>query len=72
MALSVVTVTAHERAEWARMAQDAYRTDRNFWGHRYSMASACLNVCRIDVYNTLQHHYRQWLVFGWNGVENPQ
>lgn len=72
MTLSLMYPTDHERAEWSRMASDAYRTDRNWWGHRYSMASACLKTCRIDVFDTLQIHYRRWLIGGWEAVEHPE
>lgn len=78
--MTTIRVTAHEANEWARLAQDAYNTDRNDFGHRFSMAAACyspsldgtLKTMRSDVYDTLQTIYRRWLVFGWSEVENPR
>lgn len=72
MSTDTITVTQHERDEWSRMAQDAYRTGRNFFGHRYSVAAATAKVLDISVYDALQINYRRWLVFGWRGVENPE
>lgn len=70
MSLCIMHPTEHERAEWSRMASDAYKTGRNFWGHRYSVA-ATWNAVRIGVFDTLQHHYRLWLIGGWDAIENP-
>ena len=63
----MLTVTAHEASEWARMAQDAYRNGHNFYGHRYSAAAATLAGKQVntEVYDTLQRHYRTWLIWGW-------
>lgn len=60
-----ITVTAHCASEWSRMARAAYAADRNDVGHRYSMASACLqgSVLPARVYDALQSPYRAWLVF---------
>jgi hypothetical protein len=67
------TPTAHEKAEWSRMAQDAYASDRNFYGHRYSGAAALRHddTLPLTVFDTLQRVYRLWLVGGWANVEHP-
>lgn len=69
----LITPTAHERAEWSRLAQDAYRTGRNFYGHRYSplrrQGALPLPTC---AYDALMRAYRAWLVFGWTEVETPR
>jgi hypothetical protein len=72
--MQTYTPTEHDKAEWSRMAQDAYKTGRNFFGHRYSMAATLRRneAMRLDVFDTLQHVYRQWLVFGWSEVESPR
>jgi hypothetical protein len=70
MTLCIMTPTLRERLEWSRMAQDAYRAGRNFYGHRYSVAATWSSV-RIDVFDTLQHTYRRWLIGGWLEVEQP-
>ena len=58
--------TEHDKKEWARMAQAAYKVGENFTGHRYSAYAAWPSnqEMRIDVYNTLMRNYRRWLVFG--------
>ncbi len=67
-----ITPTQHECLEWARMAQDAYRTGRNFYGHRYSgMAAKNQTPMDIKVFDTLQRDYGTWLVVCWKGIENP-
>lgn len=57
--------TQHEKSEWARMAKAAYKTGHNFTGHRYSAKAALPNGAAIDLaaFDTLQMHYRAWLVF---------
>ena len=74
MTLPIITPTEHDKAEWSRMAQDAYRTNRNFYGHRYSVAATLPKgePMRADVFDTLQNTDRTWLVFGWSEVENPR
>jgi len=61
----------HEKLEWSRMAQSAYNSDRNDWGHRYSAYSYIRDASTIPltVFDTLQLHYRQWLIGGWTAVE---
>lgn len=65
MTSQMIHPTQHERLEWAYMAQDAYRMGRNFYGHRYSVASACGDTLQLAAYDTLQMHYRTWLLTGW-------
>jgi hypothetical protein len=59
-----ITPTYHDKMEWSRMAQDAYKRGNNFVGHRYSAFSSLSNnaVLRIDIYDTLQLNYREWLI----------
>jgi hypothetical protein len=66
--MTTMTPNAHERAEWARMAQDAYKHGHTFYGHRYSAQAALGGPRPVDVYDTLQRVYRQWLVFGWSAI----
>lgn len=60
-----ITPNDHEKAEWARMAQAAYRTGRNAIGHRYSAAAALRHNEPLPLprFDTLQSGYRAWLVF---------
>lgn len=62
----MIYVTDNDAREWSRMAQAAYRADRNEVGHRYSMGSACLHKCEIParLFYAYQGPYRAWLVFG--------
>ena len=72
--MTTLIVTEHDKREWSRMAQDAYNTGRNEFGHRFSMAAASTPIngrMRVDVYDTLQTQYRRWLNWGWSEVENP-
>ena len=67
---TTITPTDHDRAEWHRLAADAYRLGRNFYGHRFSVASAAYTgPMRTDVFDTLQTIYRRWLMWGWAGVD---
>lgn len=67
-----MTPNAHERAEWARLAQDAYRTGRNDFGHRFSARAAVGGYMPLEVFDTLQTIYRRWLIGGWAEVEAPR
>ena len=68
----VCHVTDHDASEWQRMAADAYRTGRNFFGHRYSVAAAIYRGKDVTpaIYDGLQTNYRIWLNWGWSGIEN--
>lgn len=67
----IIIVTQHVKNEWARMAQDAYATGRNFYGHRYSAKAALPEGTMLDVgvFDTLQRTYRQWLIGGWKEID---
>jgi hypothetical protein len=67
-------VTEHQAREWSRMAQDAYSSDRNEFGHRFSMAAAVYwgKPCQLAIYDTLMTQYRRWLIGGWSEVESPR
>ena len=69
-----ITVTEHIASEWSRMAQDAYNTGHNDFGHRFSMAAACYwgKPMDVRVYDTLMVIYRRWLIGGWSEVEQPR
>lgn len=71
--MTTLILNQHEASEWSRMAQDAYHTGRNEFGHRFSVASAIYEgkPIRVDVYDTLMTQYRRWLIGGWSEVENP-
>ena len=62
----MITVTEHQKTEWSRMAQDAYRNNRNDIGHRFSGAAALPRnaAIRVDLYDDLMHTYRAWLIDG--------
>lgn len=66
-----ITPTEHAKAEWSRIAKDAYNTGRNAYGHRYSGAAAipCDGQMSLDAHDELQRVYRRWLIGGWGAVE---
>ena len=66
-------ILEHEKSEWSRLAADAYKTGRNWFGHRYSALAALPSDTTLpsDVYDSVMVTYRRWLVFGWSEVENP-
>lgn len=67
-----ITVCRHNKIEWARMAQVAYRENRNTIGHVMSAAASMRDgaVLSCRDYDRIQDAYRAWLVFGtwpeWN------
>lgn len=66
---SLVTPTEHEKAEWSRLAVDAYRLGLNDVGHRFS-GSAALGrnePITVQAFNALQDEYREWLIAGFPG-----
>lgn len=67
----MITVTQHVKNEWTRMANDAYATGRNFYGHRYSAKSALPagTMLEVGVFDTLQRVYRSWLIDGWKHID---
>lgn len=66
-----ITPTDHDRAEWSRLAQDAYRSERNPMGHKFSAAAAWRAgvPMPIGIYDDLQGIYRAWLIGGWLAVD---
>ena len=62
-----ITPTAHDKTEWSRLAQAAYREGRNSIGHRFSAAASLPHDAPMTVaqFDALQGQYRHWLVFGW-------
>ena len=65
----MITITQHERNEWSRLAQDAYRTGHNAYGHRFSAAAACWpERVSCAAYDRHQAIYRAWLLTGWRDV----
>lgn len=62
----MITVTDHERLEWARAAQAMYAAGRNRWGHWLSAAAALPWAfgMPVDRYDELQRVYREWLIDG--------
>jgi hypothetical protein len=68
LAVQTITPTEHEKAEWSRMAKDAYRTGHNAVGHRFSMAATLCKgeQCRLSWFDSLQNDYLHWLVDGWD------
>lgn len=62
-----ITPNTHEKSEWSRMAQAAYRNALNSIGHTYSTAASLPNAGRIPVeyFDKLQSGYRGWLLSGY-------
>lgn len=60
---AMLTPTAHEKAEWSRMARAAYAADRNDIGRRYSVAGSLPMSGQMTVgyFDRLQRGYRGWL-----------
>jgi hypothetical protein len=58
--------TAHEKREWSRMAQSAYRNALTNVGHVYSAAAALSDGAAIHIerFDKLQADYRRWLMWG--------
>ena len=64
--MQMMTPTEHEKAEWSRMAQDAYAAGCNAVGHRYSTTAACTLIggqIPLATFDALQAAYRSWLCF---------
>ncbi len=61
-----ITPTGHEKAEWARLAQDAYSRGLNHIGHKFSAAASLPRACQIDIptFDAMQKVYRAWLIDG--------
>jgi hypothetical protein len=61
-----VTPTQHEKNEWSRLAQAAYRSQVNEIGHTYSVAASLPHDGELTVerFDQLQANYRQWLIDG--------
>jgi hypothetical protein len=62
----------HEKAEWARLAKDAYRHGDLVLGHRFSAKASMPAGAELSLseYDCLQSIYRHWLVFGmWEGAK---
>lgn len=59
-----MTPTHHEKMEWARLAQNAYRCDQNDVGHRFSGAASIVTGSQITCaqFDALQADYRLWLI----------
>jgi hypothetical protein len=62
----MMTVSEHEKAEWARLAQAAYAANRNDLGHQYSVAASLQKGGSISIsrFDWLQRGYRGWLIGG--------
>lgn len=61
----LMTITAHNKAEWMRMAQDAYNLHLTHTGNRYNAAASMIgDTIPIAVFDQLQDGYRRWLIQG--------
>ena len=62
--------TEHEKAEWSRLAQDAYANDRNDLGAKFSVSASYLKgeSMTLAKFDELQRIYRQWLIGGLSSV----
>lgn len=62
--------TRHEKNEWARLANAAYRNGMNAIGHTFSAAAALPEGAEISTrqFDFYQRVYREWLVFGFAGL----
>lgn len=65
--MQIMPVTNHERAEWSRLAQDAYKHGWTHVGHRFSVA-ATLAEMPLARFDSLQRDYRIWLLDGFEKV----
>lgn len=63
---TMITPTEHEKFEWSRMAQAAYRANINNIGHMYSAAASTPRNGAIETgrFDVLQAGYREWLIWG--------
>jgi len=63
--MQFIQPTQHEKNEWSRMANAAYKAYKSNIGHRYSSFSSLPNdaTIRLDVFDTLQRNYRNWLIY---------
>lgn len=59
----MITVTPHEKTEWARFATASYAIGRNDLGHTYSVAASIPAGERMDAprFYALQRPYHAWL-----------
>jgi hypothetical protein len=64
----LITPNHHEKMEWARMAQDAYAKNLNAIGHTYSAHAAMRTGEQLTIqqFDSLQDHYRAWLIRGFS------
>lgn len=60
------TPTDHEKAEWKRLAADAYRLGLDATGRRFAFAAAQPAAVSFDpaTFDALQAEYREWLIAG--------
>lgn len=73
----IATPTDHEKAEWSRLAKDAYSRGRNEIGHRYSAAASLPKGAEMPSprFTSLMRDYQAWLVDGFDsafGRINPR
>lgn len=63
---AAIVPSAHEKAEWSRLATDAYKRRENRAGHRYSVAASLPNNAPMALafFDQLQAGYRSWLIDG--------
>lgn len=61
--MTTMIPTEHEKSEWSRLAQDAYRHDLNGIGHRFSIYASMKRgeQMPIGLFDVMQSEYRQWL-----------
>ena len=66
-----ITPTPHEKSEWSRVAADAYRTGRNWYGHRFSAMASLPAEAAIPArsFAILESLYFSWLVHGWAEID---
>jgi len=63
----MITPTRHEKLEWARCAQAAYRHGRNNDGHTLSAAASLSEGMRMSCarFDMVMAIYREWLLNGY-------
>lgn len=61
-----VIPTAQEKAQWGRVARDAYFAGRHVTGHRFAIAAALPRETTMPAarFSALQADYYAWLVEG--------
>lgn len=64
MGLGMITPTAHEKSEWARMADCCAKAGKATHACLYKAAAVLEGPMKPWTYDALQKNYRHWLLGG--------